>query len=71
MVHSNQRLGATVPLPLADLGPALHPAYSPLAKTKFSMVLPEVEQSLKEWDTSAVVLFGIEVRRFTHFRIAS
>lgn len=31
-------LGATVPLPLANLPASLHPAYSPLAKTKFSMV---------------------------------
>lgn len=54
-------LGATVPLPLASLGPKLHPSWSPLAKTKFSMVLPEVEQSLQEWGTKSVVIFGIEV----------
>ncbi|ORY90167.1 Isochorismatase hydrolase [Leucosporidium creatinivorum] len=53
-------LGATVPLALSSLGPSLHPTWSPLAKTKFSMVLPEVEQSLKEWGTKSVVLFGIE-----------
>ncbi|KAK4693363.1 hypothetical protein P7C70_g8939, partial [Phenoliferia sp. Uapishka_3] len=53
-------LGATVPLPLADLAPGLHPDWSPLAKTKFSMVLPEVEKSLKEWKTESVVIFGIE-----------
>lgn len=53
-------LGATVPLPLADLPAGLHPEYSPLAKTKFSMVLPEVEKSLREWKTESVVLFGIE-----------
>jgi hypothetical protein len=54
-------LGATVPLPLANLPPALHPSWSPLPKTRFSMVLPEVEASLKEWGTKSVVLFGIEV----------
>ena len=54
-------LGATVPLPLADLAAGLHPEWSPLAKTKFSMVLPEVEKSLREWKTESVVLFGIEV----------
>lgn len=56
-------LGPTVPLPLAALPAGLHPAYSPLAKTKFSMVLPSVEQSLTEWKTESVVLFGIEVSR--------
>ena len=40
----------------------LVPSWSPLAKTKFSMVLPEVEQSMKEWGTKSVVIFGIEVR---------
>lgn len=55
-------LGATVPLALSSLAPSLLPSWSPLAKTKFSMVLPEVEQSLKEWGTKSVVLFGIEVR---------
>ncbi|KAL8286208.1 hypothetical protein RQP46_004696 [Phenoliferia psychrophenolica] len=53
-------LGATVPLPLGALGNGLHPEWSPLAKTKFSMVLPEVEKSLREWKTESVVLFGIE-----------
>lgn len=53
-------LGKTVPLALDKLAEGLHPAWSPLAKTKFSMVLPEVLQSLKEWKTESVVLFGIE-----------
>ncbi|GAA6007510.1 uncharacterized protein JCM10292_003909 [Rhodotorula paludigena] len=54
-------LGATVPLPLMDLPcPALRPEWVPLAKTKFSMIVPQVEQQLKEWDTKHVVLMGIE-----------
>lgn len=56
-------LGATVPLGLEALeNTDLQPSYSPLAKTKFSMLLPEVEKSLKEWGTKSVVVFGIEVR---------
>lgn len=50
-----------MPLGLETLSSDLVPAYSPLAKTKFSMVLPEVEKSLKEWGTRSVVIFGIEV----------
>ncbi|GJN92045.1 hypothetical protein Rhopal_005073-T1 [Rhodotorula paludigena] len=54
-------LGATVPLPLMDLPcPALRPEWVPLAKTKFSMIVPQVEQQLREWDTKHVVLMGIE-----------
>ncbi|GAA5846227.1 hypothetical protein JCM3766R1_000757 [Sporobolomyces carnicolor] len=53
-------LGSTVPLPLLELPPHLHPDWSPLAKTKFSMMVPQVEKKLDEWDTKSVVLFGIE-----------
>ncbi|KAM0746061.1 Isochorismatase hydrolase [Meredithblackwellia eburnea MCA 4105] len=54
-------LGATVSeLSLSALGPDLQPSYSPLAKTKFSMILPEVEASLRKWKTQSVVIFGIE-----------
>lgn len=55
-------LGATVPIGLDQLPRALQPSYSPLAKTKFSMVLPEVIESLKQWKTESVILVGIEVR---------
>lgn len=51
-----------MPLPLLDLPSHLRPSWVPLAKTKFSMVVPQVEQQLKEWDTKSVVLMGIEVR---------
>ncbi|BGP44339.1 hypothetical protein JCM10450v2_000150 [Rhodotorula kratochvilovae] len=54
-------LGATVPLPLLDLpSPALRPEWVPLAKTKFSMMVPQVEKQLEEWGTKSVVIFGIE-----------
>ncbi|GAA5882810.1 hypothetical protein JCM16303_002469 [Sporobolomyces ruberrimus] len=53
-------LGSTVPLPLMELPPHLHPDWSPLAKTAFSMMVPQVEQQLEEWQTKSVVLFGIE-----------
>ncbi|GAA5963031.1 hypothetical protein JCM3765_006757 [Sporobolomyces pararoseus] len=53
-------LGSTVPLPLMELPPHLHPDWSPLAKTKFSMMVPQVEGQLEEWGTRSVVLFGIE-----------
>ncbi|KAK4331921.1 Isochorismatase-like protein [Rhodotorula toruloides] len=53
-------LGATVPLPLLDLPSHLRPSWVPLAKTKFSMIVPQVEQQLKEWETKSVVLMGIE-----------
>ncbi|GAA6040965.1 hypothetical protein JCM8097_000515 [Rhodosporidiobolus ruineniae] len=54
-------LGETVPLPLMDLPcPALRPPWVPLAKTKFSMIVPEVEKQLEEWGTKSVVLMGIE-----------
>ncbi|GAA6047550.1 hypothetical protein JCM3770_005803 [Rhodotorula araucariae] len=54
-------LGQTVPLPLLDLpSPALRPEWVPLAKTKFSMIVPQVEKQLEEWGTKSVVLFGIE-----------
>ncbi|GAA5858326.1 hypothetical protein JCM8547_004651 [Rhodosporidiobolus lusitaniae] len=54
-------LGATVPLPILDIpSPSLRPPWVPLAKTKFSMVLHEVEKQLEEWGTKHVVLFGIE-----------
>jgi hypothetical protein len=33
-----------------------------LPKTKFSMYLPEIAQSLKETEIKSVILFGIEVR---------
>lgn len=56
-------LGQTVPLPLLDLPSHLRPDWVPLAKTKFSMMVPQVEQQLDEWGTKSVVLFGIEVRR--------
>ena len=55
-------LGATVPLPLLDLPSHLRPDWVPLAKTKFSMLVPKVEAQLDEWGTKSVVLFGIEVR---------
>lgn len=56
-------IGETVPLPLHELpSPSLRPSWVPLVKTKFSMVVPQVEQQLKEWDTKSVVLCGIEVR---------
>ncbi|POY71230.1 hypothetical protein BMF94_5542 [Rhodotorula taiwanensis] len=54
-------IGETVPLPLHELpSPILRPSWVPFVKTKFSMVVPEVEKQLKEWDTKSVVLFGIE-----------
>merc|ERR1712093_320794 len=53
-------LGQTVPLPLLDLPSHLRPDWVPLAKTKFSMMVPQVEQQLDEWGTKSVVLFGIE-----------
>ncbi|KPV77980.1 uncharacterized protein RHOBADRAFT_64299 [Rhodotorula graminis WP1] len=53
-------LGATVPLPLLDLPSHLRPDWVPLAKTKFSMVVPKIEKQLEEWGTKSVVLFGIE-----------
>ncbi|GAA6022070.1 hypothetical protein JCM8202_004399 [Rhodotorula sphaerocarpa] len=54
-------IGETVPLPIQDIPcPQLRPSWVPLVKTKFSMVVPQVEQQLKEWDTKSVVLFGIE-----------
>ncbi|GAA5910626.1 uncharacterized protein JCM6883_003234 [Sporobolomyces salmoneus] len=53
-------LGSTIPLPLMDLPKHLHPDWSPLAKTKFSMMVPQVEKQLEEWETRSVVLFGIE-----------
>ena len=49
----------------------LVPSWSPLAKTKFSMVLPEVEKSLQEWGTKSVVIFGIEVGSLAASRIRS
>lgn len=56
-------LGATVPIGLESLPAKLQPDYSPLAKTKFSMVLPQVVDSLKQWNTQSVVLIGIEASR--------
>ncbi|GAA6063819.1 hypothetical protein JCM10212_001650 [Sporobolomyces blumeae] len=53
-------LGSTVPLPLLDLPRHLHPDWSPLAKTKFSMLVPKIERQLDEWKTRSVVIFGIE-----------
>lgn len=55
-------LGATVPLPFEALkqGSMIN-----IAKTKFSMVLPEVEAKLVEWEIKSVVIFGIEVRILT------
>ncbi|CEQ38578.1 SPOSA6832_00004 [Sporobolomyces salmonicolor] len=53
-------LGATVPLPLLELPKHLHPDWSPLTKTQFSMVVPKVEAQLEAWKTETVVLFGIE-----------
>ncbi|GAA5936741.1 hypothetical protein JCM10213_000044 [Rhodosporidiobolus nylandii] len=52
----------TSPLPfLRELeSPRLRPDWVPLAKTKFSMVVPQIEQQIKEWETQSVVLFGIE-----------
>ncbi|GAA6022174.1 hypothetical protein JCM11491_005116 [Sporobolomyces phaffii] len=55
-----QALGSTVPLPLVDLPRDLHPEWSPLAKTQFSMMVPRVERQLEEWGTRSIVLFGIE-----------
>lgn len=61
-------IGETVPLPLHELpSPILRPSWVPFVKTKFSMVVPEVEKQLKEWDTKSVVLFGIEVSFRTTF----
>lgn len=37
-----------------------------LPKTKFSMYLPEIAQSLKETEIKSVILFGIEVQIFNH-----
>lgn len=54
----------TVSLPLSSLAPGLQPSYSPLAKSKFSMVLPQVEKSLNEWGTRSIILLGIEVSSF-------
>lgn len=54
-------LGATVPIGLDGLPAKLQPDYSPLAKTKFSMVLPQVIESLKTWNTKSIILLGIEV----------
>lgn len=63
VLSSIAALGATVSdIDLGSLPAECVPSYSPLAKTKFSMVLPEVEKSLREWGTKSVVLFGIEVR---------
>lgn len=56
-------LGSTVPLPFDALKDEQKPSYSPLAKTRFSMVLPEVVDSLKTWGTRSVVIVGIEVRK--------
>ncbi|GAA5923773.1 uncharacterized protein JCM15063_003758 [Sporobolomyces koalae] len=53
-------LGSTVPLPLTELPRHLHPEWSPLAKTMFSMMVPQVSKQLEEWNTKSVVLFGIE-----------
>ncbi|GAA5975107.1 hypothetical protein JCM11641_000037 [Rhodosporidiobolus odoratus] len=55
-------LAETSPLPpLLDLEvPTLRPHWVPLAKTAFSMIVPEIDQQIKEWDTRSVVLFGIE-----------
>ncbi|GAA5976478.1 hypothetical protein JCM21900_000760 [Sporobolomyces salmonicolor] len=53
-------LGATVPLPLLELPKHLHPDWSPLTKTQFSMVVPKVEAQLEAWKTETVVLFGLE-----------
>ncbi|KAM0793603.1 hypothetical protein ACM66B_001036 [Microbotryomycetes sp. NB124-2] len=54
-------LGATVSeLSISSLPSECVPSWSPLAKTKFSMVLPEVIKSLHDWGTKSVVLFGIE-----------
>ncbi|SCZ90203.1 BZ3500_MvSof-1268-A1-R1_Chr1-3g01837 [Microbotryum saponariae] len=51
-------LGATVPLSLEKLPKSLY--RGAISKTKFSMMLPEVEAQLKEWKTKSVVIFGIE-----------
>ncbi|GAA5832520.1 hypothetical protein JCM5353_007932 [Sporobolomyces roseus] len=53
-------LGSTVPLPFSILPPHLHPDWSPLEKTLFSMMVPQVEDQLEKWKTESVVLFGIE-----------
>ncbi|GAA6010204.1 hypothetical protein JCM10207_005665 [Rhodosporidiobolus poonsookiae] len=54
-------LGKTVPLPLEQLEcPRLRPEWVPLAKTKFSMVVPQVEEEIEKRGTKDVVLFGIE-----------
>ncbi|GAA5899030.1 hypothetical protein JCM6882_004596 [Rhodosporidiobolus microsporus] len=58
--HALVALGGTVPLPLMELGEHLRPPWVPLAKTKFSMVVPEVEKQLEDWGTKSVVLMGIE-----------
>ncbi|KAK4055093.1 hypothetical protein OIV83_000373 [Microbotryomycetes sp. JL201] len=59
--QNRKALGATVSeLPLSSLPTECVPAWSPLDKTKFSMVLPEVVKSLHDWGTKSVVLFGIE-----------
>lgn len=56
-------ISENVPLPLHELpSPSLRPPWVPLVKTKFSMIVPQVEQQLKEWETKSVVLCGIEVR---------
>ncbi|KAK4052878.1 hypothetical protein OIO90_004154 [Microbotryomycetes sp. JL221] len=54
-------LGSTVSeLDLTTLSKQCQPDWSPLSKTKFSMVLPQVVDSLNQWGTKSVVLFGIE-----------
>ncbi|KWU46769.1 Isochorismatase hydrolase [Rhodotorula sp. JG-1b] len=54
-------ISENVPLPLHELpSPSLRPPWVPLVKTKFSMIVPQVEQQLKEWETKSVVLCGIE-----------
>jgi hypothetical protein len=35
--------------------------YGPYAKTKFGMLIPEVEKILKDQNIQSVVLFGVEV----------
>lgn len=61
-------ISENVPLPLHELpSPSLRPPWVPLVKTKFSMVVPQVEQQLKEWETKSVVLCGIEVRLHARF----
>lgn len=51
-------LGVTVPLTLESLPSTLYTG--PIAKTKFSMVLPEVLSQLEAFGTKSVVIFGIE-----------